>query len=67
MILRFRPEAENDLINIGAYQRGNNPEIDFAIDHIDGINTFLRQGMNDYAPFEDSANQMMGLLENRQE
>ena len=32
-------EAE-DLINIGAYNRGSNPKIDFAIDKIDAVNGF---------------------------
>ncbi|MCZ6635105.1 MAG: flagellar protein export ATPase FliI [bacterium] len=59
-------EAE-DLINIGAYQRGNNPEIDFAMDHISPINKFLRQGIEEYVPFEESISQMMGLLETQQE
>jgi len=54
-------EAE-DLINIGAYQEGNNPRIDFAITHIDTINTFLRQGIEEHVPFDESVGQMMGLL-----
>lgn len=37
-------EAE-DLINIGAYVKGSNPKIDYAISKIDEINGFLRQGM----------------------
>ncbi|MBN2983597.1 MULTISPECIES: flagellar protein export ATPase FliI [Cohnella] len=32
-----------DLINIGAYQRGSNPEIDKSIQFIDSINRFTRQ------------------------
>lgn len=35
-------EAE-DLINIGAYVKGSNPKIDYAIKKIDEVNTFLRQ------------------------
>ena len=34
-------EAE-DLINIGAYAKGSNPKIDYAISKIDAINDFLR-------------------------
>lgn len=54
-------EAE-DLINIGAYQKGNNPRIDFAMNHIDAINAFLRQGIAEHTPFENALKQMMGLL-----
>ena len=32
-----------DLISIGAYKSGSNPELDFAIQHIDSINAYLRQ------------------------
>ncbi|MYL83249.1 FliI/YscN family ATPase [Desulfovibrio aerotolerans] len=34
-----------DMVNIGAYSRGANPEIDRAIDMIGPINTFLRQAV----------------------
>ncbi|MBT3603127.1 MAG: flagellar protein export ATPase FliI [Candidatus Latescibacteria bacterium] len=51
-----------DLINIGAYQKGNNPKIDFAIDRIDAINEFLRQGIQDVAPYDQTISQMAGLV-----
>ncbi len=35
--------TNEDLINIGAYKMGSNPEIDRAIRHIEAINAFLRQ------------------------
>ncbi|MCK7467195.1 MAG: hypothetical protein MZU91_02940 [Desulfosudis oleivorans] len=40
-------EEARDLINIGAYVTGNNPEIDNAIRHVDSINSFLKQGINE--------------------
>ena len=54
-------EAE-DLINVGAYQRGNNARIDRAIDQIDSIGAFLRQDVNDHSGFDESVSQMIGLL-----
>jgi flagellum-specific ATP synthase len=36
-----------DLINIGAYVKGSNPQVDRAIEKIDAINSFLRQGGSD--------------------
>lgn len=39
-------EAE-DLINIGAYVKGSNPNIDYALRKIDEINGFLQQSMED--------------------
>jgi flagellum-specific ATP synthase len=41
-----------DLIDVGAYQKGNNPKIDLAIKFIDKINEFLKQSVNDYCPYE---------------
>jgi flagellum-specific ATP synthase len=33
-----------DLVNINAYVRGSNPEIDYALEKIDAVNRYLRQG-----------------------
>ncbi|MDH4121074.1 MAG: FliI/YscN family ATPase [Deltaproteobacteria bacterium] len=44
-------EAE-DLINIGAYIRGSNPRIDYAIGKIDQIVDFIKQGVTERATIE---------------
>jgi flagellum-specific ATP synthase len=33
-----------DLVNINAYVRGSNSEIDYALEKIDAVNRYLRQG-----------------------
>ncbi len=43
-----------DLITIGAYKRGSNPKIDDAIERMDKINKFLRQGVNESFTFEET-------------
>ncbi|MEA3285996.1 MAG: flagellar protein export ATPase FliI [Candidatus Marinimicrobia bacterium] len=43
-----------DIINIGAYVAGSNPEVDRAIEKIAAIKTFLKQDMRDSAPFQDT-------------
>ena len=43
-----------DLINIGAYEKGSSHEIDLAIDMIDRINAFLRQNIDEKVDFEQS-------------
>jgi flagellum-specific ATP synthase len=43
-----------DLINIGAYQRGTNSRVDAAIDRMDGILAFLQQDMNEGSIFEEA-------------
>jgi flagellum-specific ATP synthase len=55
-------EDARDLINIGAYVSGNNPEIDKAVRHIDGINRFLKQGINEKATIEETLSQMHAAI-----
>ena len=50
-----------DLINIGAYQRGSNPDIDLAIEMNDSINAFLKQGIYEPQPYSESVQQVEAL------
>jgi flagellum-specific ATP synthase len=59
-IISTYKDAE-DLINIGAYQKGTNPKIDKAIDLIEPINKLLKQGMNEHNSFKDTYNQMFSI------
>lgn len=59
--LAVHREAE-DLINIGAYVKGSNPRIDFAIAKIEGIRAFLRQGIGDRTTFTDTVGHVRSLL-----
>jgi flagellum-specific ATP synthase len=52
-----------DLINIGAYVRGSNEKIDYAIDVYDKIIGFIEQGTDDKLTFEETINMMFSLLE----
>lgn len=60
LLINYR-EAE-DLINVGAYQEGNNPQIDEAIRNVDQINTFLRQDIDEHIDFQGTEQQLMTLL-----
>lgn len=46
-------EKQRDLILIGAYQKGSDPRVDFAIDKIDEVNKYLQQGLYEKQSFED--------------
>ena len=54
-------EAE-DLINIGAYKRGSNKNIDYAIEKIDAVNDFLCQDVNDKFDFEETEKMLEQLF-----
>ncbi|MEI7027333.1 flagellar protein export ATPase FliI [Paenibacillus sp. y28] len=48
-----------DLINIGAYQRGSNNEIDLAMDYIHTINDFTRQAVHEKVSHSEAMDQLM--------
>jgi len=50
-----------DMIQVGAYQKGSNPAIDEAIAHHDKIETFLQQEVNDPAPIEKTLEQLSAI------
>ncbi len=54
-------EAE-DLINIGAYKRGSNPEIDKSIDKISAIKGFIMQDVNDRFEFEEELSMLYQIF-----
>jgi len=59
-ILATYQEAE-DLINIGAYAKGSNPKIDYALAHIGAVRAFLQQGVEEQSTFEESVRQLVAL------
>jgi flagellum-specific ATP synthase len=54
-------EGAQDLINIGAYKAGSNPKVDWALEHIESVDAFLKQGMMENVSFEDTVGQLMKL------
>lgn len=52
-----------DLINIGAYIKGSNPECDEAIKFIDKINGFLKQSTTDKCVYGETIEQLEHLLD----
>lgn len=65
-VLASYQEAE-DLINIGAYARGSNPKIDYAISKIDAINEFLKQGFDETTNLKQSIETLGALLSERKD
>ena len=61
-VLATYNESE-DLINIGAYKRGNNKNIDYAIDKIDAVNEFLLQDTDEKIDYEESLRRMKELFD----
>lgn len=54
-------QEAQDLINIGAYQNGANPEIDAAVHLYPAIQGFLRQGVNEDYSFDQVVQMMTNI------
>ncbi|MCS6838030.1 MAG: FliI/YscN family ATPase [Bdellovibrionaceae bacterium] len=55
-------QSYEDLIQIGAYKRGQNHRLDQIIDHYAQIEQFLKQGFDENAHYSDSLNQLDHIL-----
>lgn len=55
-------EKNEDLINIGAYQKGSSQKVDWAISKIDEVNSFLKQGIFEPSPFDDTVERLTKIF-----
>ncbi|MDF2486644.1 MAG: fliI [Herbinix sp.] len=60
-VLATYQDAE-DLINIGAYKNGSNPDIDYAIAKIKEVNTFLQQDIDLKQDFNSEITMLMEIF-----
>lgn len=61
-VLATYNEAE-DLINIGAYKAGSNPGIDYAIQKIEAVNSFLCQDVDEKFDYDQTFDLLKKLFE----
>jgi flagellum-specific ATP synthase len=55
--------AENeDLINIGAYQKGSSPKVDYAINKIDEVEAFLKQDVFEPSNMKDTVERLLRMM-----
>lgn len=50
------------LIKIGEYKRGSDKAGDFAIDHVDKVNNFLKQNIDEKCSFEETLQLLRGIF-----
>jgi flagellar protein export ATPase FliI len=55
-------EKERDLILIGAYEEGSDPKVDYAIEKIEEVNNFLKQGVEDSPSFEEAVEGLKAIF-----
>lgn len=52
-----------DLINIGAYKKGSNPKADYAIEKINEVNNFLKQGIMEKIEMSNTLEILLQMFE----
>jgi len=60
-LLAVYGEAE-DLINIGAYKSGSDSRVDWAIENLSAVRSFLRQSVGEKVPFEEMKDRLLSLI-----
>jgi len=60
-VLSVYEEAE-DLVNIGAYVKGSNPDIDYTLQMINKVNNYLRQDIDDYASYSETVSRLSDIF-----
>jgi FliI/YscN family ATPase len=53
---------KRDLISVGAYQVGSDPQVDIALRLKESINRFLRQSPDQWSAFDETRNRLMQLF-----
>lgn len=56
-------QDNRDLLSIGAYKSGSNPELDEAISCMDQINHLLQQNVENQVAFDETVTQMRKITE----
>ncbi len=55
-------EKERDLILIGAYEEGSDPKVDYAIEHIEAVNNFLKQNVEEKVEKDETVSMLTDLF-----
>jgi len=55
-------EEKRDLISLGAYEYGSDPDVDYAIDLIDEMEDLLQQGMDEFTPMDETVRWLLDLF-----
>ncbi|MGH7297922.1 MAG: hypothetical protein ACRELB_23480, partial [Polyangiaceae bacterium] len=56
-------EKNRDLIAVGAYEKGSDPKIDYAIDKIEEVETFLKQRTDEKPVYEETIDRLIAMFE----
>jgi flagellum-specific ATP synthase len=57
-----RYQQNRDLVSVGAYAAGSDPDTDFAIERMPHLKGFLRQGLRESLDYQQSSAQLKQVL-----
>ena len=57
-----RYQESEDLINVGAYAKGRNPELDRAVELKVSIDQFLKQDIDDSKHYDETLNELQKIF-----
>jgi flagellum-specific ATP synthase len=60
-------KKNEDIISLGMYKKGSDPRIDYAIEKIDEVNNFLKQGVFEEDNLENAINRMINITSDYEE
>ncbi|AGB40628.1 type III secretion apparatus H+-transporting two-sector ATPase/flagellar protein export ATPase FliI [Halobacteroides halobius DSM 5150] len=49
-------EESKDLVNLGVYEAGSDPQLDYALDKLEAVNNFLQQGVKETNSYQETVN-----------
>ncbi|MGB9638807.1 MAG: hypothetical protein ACPL1F_05890, partial [bacterium] len=60
-------KKNEDIISLGMYKKGTDPRIDYAIEKIDEVNSFLKQGVFEEDNLENAIKKMIEITSDYEE
>ncbi len=55
-------EDSKDLVNIGAYEAGSDPELDYALEKLDAVNDFLQQDVKEKTDYQETVDWLTSIF-----
>lgn len=55
-------EESKDLVNIGAYEEGSDPDLDYALSKLDQVYDFLQQGIEEKSSYDETVEQLINIF-----
>lgn len=56
-------EESKDLVNIGAYEEGTNPKLDYALNKLEEVNDFLQQDIDEKSDYQTSIQRLKSIFD----